>query len=114
MKALDLLRCALVSLLFALIAPALTMQVSGPEEGDVVIDMSAISAEQLENATQEELQTMLATVPSKEIESSEESFLYPFTHPQIWYFYLTAVAHILPFIFLAAVSASFLNRKSAK
>jgi hypothetical protein len=101
-------------MLFSIAAPALTMQAAAPEEGEFVIDISEISEEQLENSTIEELQSTLLKAPHKEIESSSESFAYAFTHPQIIYFYLEAVAFIFPFIFLAAVISSFLNTRKSK
>ncbi len=114
MKALDFFRCAIVSVLLALIAPAVTMEMSGPEEGERVVDLSALSQEQFDNASEEEFRQVLASAPHKEIESAEDSFLYPFTHPQILYFYLQAALYLFPFLFLAAICATFWNRKLAK
>ncbi|XQE68246.1 hypothetical protein ACOAPY_06600 [Pseudomonas sp. P3C3] len=113
MKALDLLRCTIISLLLSLAAPGLTMQSAAPEEGEVVMDLSAVSEEQLENAaTEEEFENLISSIPKKEIESSWEGSLYAFSHPQIFYFYLVAAAYIFPFIFLASVASSFLSIRS--
>ena len=88
------------------------MQSSAPEEGEVVMDLSAISEEQLENSTTEELEKLISSAPQKEIEDSWEGSLYAFSHPQVLYFYLEAAAYIFPFIFLASVASSFLSIRS--
>ncbi len=88
------------------------MQSSGPEEGEVVMDLSAISEEQLENATAEELEKLISNTPKKGIEGSWEGPLYAFSHPQVFYFYLEAAAYMFPFIFLASVASSFLSIRS--
>lgn len=114
MKASDFFRCAIVSLLLAFFAPAVTMEISGPEEGERVVDLSALSEEQFDNASEEEFKLLLANAPHKEIDSAEEEFFYPFTHPQILYFYLQGSLYHFPFLFLASICASFWNRKAIR
>ena len=88
------------------------MQSSAPEEGEVVMDLSAISEEQLESSTTEDLEKLISSTPKKEIEGSWEGSLYAFSHPQVLYFYLETAVYMFPFIFLASVASTFLSIRS--
>lgn len=105
----DLIRCVVVSVVLSVIAPILTLQTFGPEEGDVAYDLAAVPGIDFENSTEQEIAAALEKIPSKTIESSSEAFLYPFTDPSILYVYFLTAAHMFPFVFLAAVFSSFWN-----
>jgi len=98
--------CLTVSLMLSLSAPLLTMQVAMPAEDEAVYDLSVVTNEEIARGG---VETALEASPRRELHGWWERFTYPFTHPQIGYFYLKASIAIFPFVFAAAALASYLN-----
>ena len=105
------IHCFLVSMVFAAAMPIVTGTVVVPAEGEEVLDLASIDANQLESMSPEAIEGFIDSVPTRKLEGLER-FTYQFTHPQFFRFYYRGVAVSFVWLFLATVVVSYLGHRS--
>ena len=100
------LRCLLISAVISGVGPILTMTIVVPSDQDL-IDISGITAEELEGATPEELELIMKEkAGSRRISGILERWSYVASHPQLVRFYLQAAGGIFILMLPATLLAS--------
>lgn len=80
-----------------------------------VIDISEISAQELEEATPEEAELLiLEKAELREVTGIADRFGYVFSHPQIWWFYFQAGIAIFCLVLPATIVASLWNVRASR
>ena len=97
------LRCFLVSLVVALIAPFFTFTVGVATVGPMVVPGDF---QHIQGMSSEAVETYLNSPHGTRKISGMEKFLFPFTVPGAWQFYLRGVITIFIIVFISCVSVT--------
>lgn len=115
MKPIHWKRCFLVSLIVAVFATPLSMSfysAASYTSGEEVFDISKIDSEILSTASEKEAIEHVKSIPTKKL-SFIERFIYPFTHPQIWLFFLQGLFTWFIGLFVATALVTYLNIRNS-
>ena len=102
------LRSLLISIVVSILMPLFTFTIGVSGESTEVPSLENIDPGSMSNMTTRDKEAYLnKNIKMKKL-SGFDRYLYPFTHPQIWYFYRRAVFLIFIFVFIATVFSSSL------
>ena len=102
------LRSLLISIVVSILIPLVTFTIGVSEEWTEVPSFENLDSESMSNMTTGEMEVYLnKNIKMKKL-SGFDKYIYPFTHPQIWYFYRRAILSIFIFVFIATVISSSL------
>ncbi len=88
--------------------PLFTFTIGVSEEWTEVPSFENIDPEAMANMTTGEIEAYLnKNIKMKKL-TGFDRYVYPFTHPQTWYFYRRAIFSIFVFVFIATVISSSL------
>ena len=108
------LRCLLISAAISGVGPILTMTIVVPSDVDL-IDISGITAEELEGATPEELETIMQEkAGSRRVSGILDRWSYVASHPQLARFYVQAAGGIFMLMLPATLLASIWNVRARR
>lgn len=105
------INCFIVSVIFSVIAPFFAMVTFVPKEGEVVYDLESVEYAKLKEMTQEEANKYLNNDVKTIRLTGFDRITYLFTQPSIGFIYLKAAMFMFIPIFIATVTASYLNMK---
>jgi len=101
-------RSLLVSIVISMLMPLFTFSIGVSTESTEVPSLENVDPELMSKMTAEEQEAyLIKNVKMKKL-SGFDKYIYPFTHPQIWYFYTKAVFSIFIFVFIATMISSTL------
>jgi hypothetical protein len=103
--------CFLVSAVLAALMPIVLSTAVLPAEGQAVLDLTSIGANQRVSMSPGEFGDFVNSVPTRKLEGLER-FTYQFTHPQYFHFYFRSVAISFIWLFLATVVVSYRGHRT--
>lgn len=101
-------RSLLVSIVISILMPLFTFSIGVSAQSTSVPSFENVDSELMAKMTAEEQKAYLnKNIKMKKL-TGFYKYLYPFTHPQIWYFYKKAAFSIFIFVFIATMISSTL------